>query len=281
MTLETQSGGHMETITFTKMSGAGNDFIMIDACSSDLHLPWSEKAASWCRLKTGIGADGLIVIAPHEECDFTMRIFNSDGSEADMCGNGARCAALFARMQGLAGPEMRFMTKAGVIGAKVRENRAAIEMTEPRDLACGMSVQADDEPLTVHFVNTGVPHAVLFTRDLDAEPVADLGRRLRYHELFAPTGTNVDFVEAAGGNVIRVRTYERGVEAETLACGTGAVASAIVSHRLGMVQAPPITVKMPGGDLAVDFAANGSAYTSVWLDGPVDVVFKGEIDARR
>jgi diaminopimelate epimerase len=270
----------METITFTKMSGAGNDFIMVDACTKRLELDWPRIALKWCRPKTGIGADGLIVIEPHAECDFAMRIFNADGSEAEMCGNGARCAALFARGLNIAGPSMRFRTGAGVIGARVTGDDAAIAMTEPKDLETGMSIQTPLGDRTVHFVNTGVPHAVVFTEDLDGEPVFEVGRFLRHHGRFAPEGTNVNFVQVSARDTLRVRTYERGVEDETLACGTGAAASAIVAHHLGIAGPPPVKVRARGGDLTVEFGHGRNGYFGVWLKGPVQSVFRGEIEVK-
>ncbi len=266
-----------KTVSFTKMSGAGNDFIMINNADSSLSLNWSGFAASMCPPKTGIGADGVIVIEPDTETDFTFRIFNADGSEAEMCGNGARCAALFAHEQGIAGTGMRFRTLAGVIGARIDGDDVAIEMTEPFGLKTQIDLDLEGAGRTVHFVNTGVPHAILFTHRLDEEDVPGIGRLVRFHERFAPAGTNADFVEVQGPGCIRVRTYERGVEGETLACGTGAVASAIVSHHLGKVSEVPVLVRMKGGDLKIDFAAGHRGYTRVWLMGPVITVFTGQV----
>lgn len=260
------------------MAGAGNDFIMIDACSSALKLDWPLLAEKWCRPKTGIGADGLIVLEPDTSSDFLMRIFNADGSEAEMCGNGARCSAIFAHSQGLAGSAQRFRTGAGVIGARVEGDDAAIEMTDPASFDMHIGIDIERQPVTVHFVNTGVPHAVLFTHRLDDEPVDRTGPLIRRHARFSPAGTNVDFVQVASWDAIRVRTFERGVEAETLACGTGAVASAVVAHRLGMITATDVAVHMRGGTLRVRFRPEGSLYRDVWLAGPVITVFKGEIE---
>ncbi|HOS97999.1 MAG TPA: diaminopimelate epimerase, partial [Deltaproteobacteria bacterium] len=259
--------GMTGTVSFTKMEGAGNDFIMINNADSSLSLDWRSFAASMCPPKTGIGADGVIVIEPDSETDFTFRIFNADGSEAEMCGNGARCAALFAHEQGIAGTAMRFTTLAGVIGARIDGNEVAIEMTEPFGMETGIDLDLQGACRTVHYVNTGVPHAILFTHRLDEEDVAGIGRLVRFHERFAPAGTNADFVEVQGPGCIRVRTYERGVEGETLACGTGAVASAILSHHLGKVSEVPVLVRMKGGDLKIDFTAGQKGYTRVWLMG--------------
>jgi diaminopimelate epimerase len=271
----------MKIIAFTKMAGAGNDFIMINNADSSFSLDWSSFAASMCPPKTGIGADGVIVIEPDTETDFTFRIFNADGSEAEMCGNGARCAALFAHAQGIAGTTMRFRTLAGIIGARIDGHEVAVEMTEPFGLKTQIEIPLQGSGRTVHFVNTGVPHTILFTPRLDDEDVPGIGRLVRFHEHFAPAGTNADFVEVQGPGSIRVRTYERGVEGETLACGTGAVASAIVSHHLGKVQEVPVLVRMKGGDLKIDFTTDHSGYTRVWLMGPVNTVFTGQVSLGR
>jgi len=264
-------------VQFTKMEGTGNDFIMVNAVPRPLDIDWQAFAARFCPVKTGIGADGVIVLSPDTLTDFRFRIFNADGSEAEMCGNGARCAALFAYRQGIAGKAPRFSTMAGIVGARVHNDGAAIQMTVPFGLDTGIVIPVHGSDWTVHFVNTGVPHTIVFTDHVDEVPVFEHGRLIRYHDRFAPSGTNVDFVKKEGSGCIRVRTYERGVEGETLACGTGAVASAIVSYHLGTVQDLPVTVRMRGGDLKIGFTPDGGVYTDVWLTGPVTTVFAGEV----
>ena len=262
---------------FTKMEGTGNDFIMVNAVTSGPTVDWPSFAARMCPVKTGIGADGVIVLGPDSQTDFTFRIFNADGSEAEMCGNGARCAALFAYRQGVAAKTMKFKTLAGIIGARIENEEAAIQMTEPYGLDTGIAIQVQGSGRTVHFVNTGVPHTIVFTDRIDEAPVFELGRLIRYHDRFAPAGTNVDFVGKEGDGTIRVRTYERGVEGETYACGTGAVASAIMSYHLGTVRNLPVTVRMKGGDLKIAFTPADGRYSDVWLTGPVSTVFTGEV----
>ena len=271
----TRKTGSMK-VQFTKMEGTGNDFIMVNAVPGSLDMDWPSFAARFCPVKTGIGADGVIVLSPDTLTDFRFRIFNADGSEAEMCGNGARCAALFAYRQGIAGKALRFSTMAGIVEARVHNDDAAVQMTVPFGLDTGIVIPVHGSDRTVHFVNTGVPHTIVFTDHVDEEPVFEHGRLIRYHDRFAPSGTNVDFVEKVGSGCIRVRTYERGVEGETLACGTGAVASAIVSYHLGTVRDLPVTVRMRGGDLKIDFTPDGGAYADVWLTGPVTTVFTGE-----
>jgi diaminopimelate epimerase len=264
-------------VPFTKMAGAGNDFIMVNNVKNPVHLDWRAFAIRSCTLKTGIGADGVIVLGEDTDTDFTFRIFNADGSEAEMCGNGARCAALFAHQQGIANTPMRFKTLAGTIGARIDGEDVAVQMTAPFGLETDIAIDVPGKQRIVHFINTGVPHAILFTDAIDNEPVADLGRAVRFHNRFSPAGTNTDFVQVLDGSRIRVRTYERGVEDETLACGTGAVASAIISSHLGKVAGTPVLVSMKGGELKIDFTKQGNQYLEVWLMGPVDSVFTGEV----
>jgi len=271
------SGFSEITVSFTKMAGAGNDFIMVNNVHNPRKLDWQAFALRFCALKTGIGADGVIVLDADTRTDFIFRIFNADGSEAEMCGNGARCAALFALQQGIAKNPMRFATLAGIIGARIDGSDVAIEMTEPVGLETGIGIDVDGRTLSVHYINTGVPHTILFSDDVKAERVFELGRKIRNHPRFAPAGTNVDFVQVTGGNQIHVRTYERGVEDETFACGTGAVASAILSGHLGTVTGAPVLVKMKGGGLKIDFTRQADTYSGVWLMGPVDTVFTGEV----
>ncbi|MRR39226.1 diaminopimelate epimerase [bacterium] len=269
--------GNDHTIEFTKMSGTGNDFIVIDAYHTTLDIDWSAFAAKYCPRRTGVGVDGLLLLGRSLTVDFDYRIFNADGSEAEMCGNGARCAAAFAVEHGFAGRNMRFTTRAGIIEARVNPDDVSIMMTPPHDLQKGIDLDMDGQKVQAHFINTGVPHAVLFTRELDDTDVHGLGRKIRTHKRFAPAGTNVNFVQVTGGTSIRVRTYERGVEAETLACGTGAVASAILSHAAGKVSGSPVRVSVPGGDLKIEFTCGDGEYRDVWLTGEVSYIFRGTL----
>ncbi len=267
----------IRTIDFTKMSGTGNDFIVIDAFHHALNVDWSELARRYCPRRTGVGVDGVLILSRSGSADFDFRIFNADGSEAEMCGNGARCAAAFAVRHGFAGNDMRFRTPAGIVEARVNPEGVSVKVTKPKDLQTGIGIEVDGRNEVVHFVNTGVPHTILFTKDLDAALVDSLGRKIRNHPRFSPAGTNVDFVEVSGGEKIRVRTYERGVEAETLACGTGAVASAVLSHATGNVPHSRVHVSMPGGNLKIDFTSGNGEYRDVWLTGEVSFVFTGTL----
>jgi len=265
-------------MAFTKMSGTGNDFIVVDAFHAPGEADWPALAARFCPRRTGVGVDGLLVLSPDGEVDFAYRIFNADGSEAEMCGNGARCAAAFALRHGIAGKSMSFRTLAGIVEARVNPEDVSIRVTDPKDLRRDITLEVDGRTLSAWSVNTGVPHAVVFTDELDAVPVDSLGRAIRRHPAFSPAGTNVDFVQRVSGSSIRVRTYERGVEGETLACGTGAVASAVVSHAAGRVSGSSVEVSMPGGGLKIGLSTDNGEYTDVWLTGEVSFIFTGTIE---
>jgi len=263
-------------LTFTKMNGAGNDFVMLDNRDGSLAL---EKAqiARLCDRHRGVGADGLLLVEPAQNgADFRMRYFNADGGEADMCGNGARCFARFAqKVSGRAG-DVAFETLAGVITAKFFGDIVQIQMSEPHSLRLNDALDVAGQPTTVHSMNTGVPHAVVFVDDLAGTDIRQLGAALRYHPHFAPKGTNANFVQQLGPQSIAIRTYERGVEDETLACGTGMVACALIFHELTGA-ASPVQVKVRGGDtLEIAFERDGATYRQVTLTGAADFTFEGQ-----
>ena len=264
-------------LTFTKMNGAGNDFLMIDNRDSRLALT-REQIARLCDRHRGVGGDGLIAVEPAQDgADFRMRYYNADGGEAEMCGNGARCFARFAsRLTGKT-EAVSFETMAGVITARLLGDLVQLEMSEPHGLAPAAELLANGQRLSVHSLNTGVPHAVVFADDVDEIAVVATGRALRQHEHFAPKGTNVNFVEELDPQTIRIRTYERGVEDETLACGTGVVASALIfSIKSGA--ASPVDVSVRGGDrLVVSWEKSGDTFRRVTLTGPADFVFDGTV----
>jgi diaminopimelate epimerase len=266
-------------LQFVKMNGAGNDFVMLD--NRDLSLSLSgDQIARLCDRHRGVGADGLLLVEPATEGgDFKMRYYNADGGEAEMCGNGARCFGRFVNhLHGDTLEFIRFETLAGMISAEFEKGQVRINMSAPFDLKLNQTLPVAAESLTVHSLNTGVPHAVVFFDDVDSVNVRKLGAGLRYHEAFAPKGTNANFVQTLAPNSIRIRTYERGVEDETLACGTGMVACALIHHEL--TGAPsPIQVKVQGGDtLAVGFEETAPhQYTNVTLFGPADFAFTGTV----
>lgn len=266
-----------QRIPFWKMHGAANDFIVVD----DRSLAFPAGDAAWLRglmaRRTGIGSDGVLLIQPSPRADFRMRFFNPDGGEVDMCGNGARCIARLAHELGAAPAQMAFETGAGTVRAEVEGANVRLTLTDPKDWRLGRTLDANGRAVAYDFVNSGVPHAVVAVDDLDATDVAGLGRAIRYHADFAPRGTNANFITVTGPDTVRVRTYERGVEAETLACGTGIVAAALVAGRTGRV-APPVRVQPASGDtLVVDFRLTADGAEQVTLFGPAAHVFRGEM----
>ncbi len=265
-------------LNFTKMNGAGNDFVMIDNRDGSVCL--SREQIRWiCDRHRGVGADGLLLVEKSAGggADFRMRYYNADGGEVEMCGNGARCFARFVQTLGWEKPELRFATPAGLIRAQFEGDGVRISLGAPRDLKLAQTIDLESGELKIHSINTGVPHVVLFVPEADEAMVGEWGREIRNHPLFQPRGTNVNFVQLKEGNLIRVRTYERGVENETLACGTGVVAAAIVSHLFHRVPVP-VQVQVQGGEtLEVVFAAKGLEISDVRLKGPADFVFEGKL----
>jgi diaminopimelate epimerase len=262
------------------MSGAGNDFILIDhrqpLIPADLMAEFARRV---CRRKFSVGADGLFLIEPSDKVDFKWRFFNADGSEAEMCGNGARCVARFAYMHGIAAARMQFETLAGIIDASVADTQATIRMTSPHSFRFDRQVDVAGQLFMVHSVDTGVPHAVLFVDDIASTDVVGIGRELRHHPVFAPAGTNVNFVGRTGEG-LSIRTYERGVEDETLACGTGVVAAALIAAAKGMADSPVAMVTAGGIALTVQFVGNTSGtMDQVVLKGPAHLIYKGELTA--
>jgi diaminopimelate epimerase len=224
-----------------------------------------------------VGADGLILIERSKKADFKWRFYNADGSEADMCGNGGRCAARFAYLKGIAGPSLKFETLAGILSARVDGKKVKLEMTKPFGLKLDESIVIDGEKKIFSSLNTGVPHAVLFVEDLEKLDILPIGRAIRYHSFFAPKGTNADFVQVENGSQLSIRTYERGVEDETLACGTGAVAAALIAAFKGLVKSP-VSIKTRGGEvLGVYFEIEEREANKVFFEGDVHVVYEAEM----
>ena len=267
---------------FNKLSGAGNDFIFID--NRQMLVPreiQADFAIKVCRHKFSVGADGVMFIEESELADFRWQFYNSDGSLAEMCGNGARCAARFALLNGIvADRKMSFETAAGIIEAEVfADQTVRIKMTPPENYRENLQVELNGRKYEADFLNTGVPHAVVYIDDDIAQvPVKSWGCLVRHHQLFAPKGTNVNFVSRLADDLLAVRTYERGVEDETMACGTGAVAAAIcASIKYGMKS--PVRIKTSGGELlSIVFDDGGSLEESQpYLQGSARVIYKGEL----
>jgi diaminopimelate epimerase len=264
-------------LRFTKMNGAGNDFILFDNRSGDIDLD-RNQIALLCDRHRGIGADGILLLEkPTNRADFRMRYFNADGGEAEMCGNGARCFARFANKVGGQKAKISFETPAGVISAELKGDLVILRMTEPTDLRLNVDLPMPAENKTVHFINSGVPHVVIPVAKIENADVRREGAAIRYHKMFSPNGTNVNFIEKRGPNKIAIRTYERGVEDETLACGTGIVASALI-FAASEESSSPVTVLAQGGDeLQVGFEKLEGGFRHVTLTGPAEFVFEGII----
>jgi diaminopimelate epimerase len=265
-------------IRFAKASGAGNDFVLINNLSGELTLDQAGLARMLCARHVGIGADGLIVLEKSAKADIRMMYYNADGSYGGMCGNGGRCAAAFAHALGVAGSRMTIEALDFIYEAEMLSSgRVRLHMKNPARLRTGREVSLDGRTYTVHTIDTGAPHVILFVDDLANEEVDHKGRGFRYHEAFAPEGSNVNFVKMTGASSVSVRTYERGVEAETLACGTGSVASAILASVIHGIE-PPVAVKVQSGEtLDVGFIRNGVEYTNIILEGGASILFRGNI----
>jgi diaminopimelate epimerase len=273
-------------IAFTKLSGTGNDFIIIDHREPFISPEdQSEFARLVCRRRFSIGADGLILIEDSKTVDFRWQFYNGDGSKAEMCGNGARCAARFAYEHDIGPAAMRFETTAGEIEAFILSTSGEtvkIRLTGPEDLRLNIPLAVGNVEQSLHFINTGVPHTVVLVNDAGMVPVADWGREIRFHKTFQPAGTNANFIQVLPGDTLMVRTYERGVEGETMACGTGAVAAALITALLDQAN-PPVTVITSGGEkLTIHFSIKeegGSRQLDldkgIFLEGPAHKVYEG------
>lgn len=260
----------MNEIHFYKYQGAGNDFVIIDNRDKRFDGDNIQLVNHLCDRRFGVGGDGLMLLENHDDLDFTMRYFNSDGKEASMCGNGGRCIAAFAvHIGAVTNPEhFTFMAVDGEHHASHKDGIVNLKMID---------IESVKQEESNTFLNTGSPHHVTFVSDVDSIDVFNEGRKVRYSEHYSPDGTNVNFVEFKEGNSLKVRTYERGVENETLACGTGVVASALSAH-LRKPQYNTFEIEVMGGHLKVEFTplANG-AFENVWLEGPATFVFEGNI----
>ena len=266
-------------LEFTKMNGAGNDFVFLDNRAGQIRLT-TAQIVRLCDRHRGIGADGLMLLVPSRtgKADWAWDFYNSDGSTGEMCGNGARCFARFVQKTVGLDRDFTFETGAGVITASFPGARVTVNLTKPRDLRLNENVVLSGGPEKIHSLNTGVPHAVLYVPDADRAMVMSLGPEIRRHAHFGPRGTNVNFVQVLGPNHIRVRTFERGVEGETLACGTGVSAAAMISARVHQFTSP-VKVQVQGGDrLEVGFIDRGADFDDVRLTGPAEFVFEGRVE---
>ena len=268
----------MKQIPFTKMSAAGNDFIIIDNREDILASKRADECArKVCRRKLSAGADGLILIEESRKAAFKWRFYNADGSEAEMCGNGGRCAAKFAYLRKIAPSALTFETLAGIIKAEVQGERVKLELPLPYNLTRNLKLNLDGTDYLVDVITVGVPHVVMYVEDLANCEVVKQGKIIRFAEYFQPEGTNVNFVNIKHGSNIAIRTYERGVEDETLACGTGAVASALITHEEKGVKSP-VSVLTKGGEiLTVHFTKENDYLKEVFLEGSANLIYEGEL----
>jgi len=260
-------------IPFFKMSGAGNDFIFIDNRDGKANsIDRQTLVTKACARNISIGADGMMLIENSDKADFKWRFYNCDGSEAEMCGNGARCAGRFAYLNGITGDKMKFETIAGIIEAEVKEGvNVKVQMTEPVDKRSDYTIELEGETLEVNSIDTGVPHVVMFTDDIEDIDIMKYGSGIRYHQEYKPAGMNANFCKMQDDGILRVRTYERGVEGETMACGTGCVACAIFAVEKGLTKSP-VKCKTTSGLILNVYLENGKVY----LEGEARVVYKGE-----
>lgn len=268
-------------ITFYKLSGAGNDFIGIS--NMDLQLNDREKkelTKLLCPRRTSVGADGTLFIEPSKKAHFTMRYYNADGSEAETCGNGARCIARLAYKLDIAPAQMSFITQAGQYSATIiNEQDVRVSMSDPTDEKRGIAVKLPNFQGEVDFINTGVPHVVTVVSNLEKYPVKKAGNALRYADIFQPSGTNANFISLVSKEpepVLRVRTYERGVEDETLACGTGCIASALMAYRKFHLHSPVKCITQADLIITVYFKEDNNTFKDIQLQGPAVQVFRGE-----
>ncbi len=257
---------------FFKYQGAGNDFVMVD--DRNRAFPLNEEFINRiCDRHFGVGADGLILLQDDADLDFRMVYFNSDGRESSMCGNGGRCVARFAQRLGIIENKTKFNAIDGIHEALLEENGIHLKMTNVSEVRTARDFV---------FLNTGSPHHIEFVRDVDQIDVKHRGAAIRYGGPYFEEGSNVNFVEVIDENTLKIRTYERGVEDETLACGTGVTAAAIAAFDTGKINAGQINVKAMGGNLSVKFKKNASGgYEDIWLTGPAEFVFEGKIDVRQ
>jgi len=256
------------TVTFHKYQGIGNDFIIIDNRNFNFPKNDSSLIASLCDRHFGIGADGLILLEDHENVDFSMIYFNADGHESTMCGNGGRCIGAFAKELKLFKKATTFYAIDGIHSAKINSDKVSLQMIDVHDVLVSKDFI---------FMNTGSPHHVEIVENLDDLSVIEKGRAIIY-SLYSSEGCNINFVEQLDHQTFKVRTYERGVEDETLACGTGATAVAIAMHKIGKSDSNHIKLGVLGGHLEVQFIPHEKSYTDIVLSGPAQFVFKGTLN---
>lgn len=268
----------MEKISFSKLSGAGNDFVIIDNRQNIIPEDRADFISKVCARRISVGADGLLLVENSDIADFKMRYYNSDGGEVETCGNGARCIARFAHAENIVSSnKMTFETRAGVYGAEVMADSVKLRMSDAVDMRLNFPLKLSDGIHNVCFVNSGVPHVIFSMDDLEKVDVVKLGRETRYHEDFQPEGTNANFVTVKDRNSLDIRTYERGVEDETLACGTGCIAAAIASSATEKTESPVVAYTRGGYLLKVYFTLEPGGAKDVFLEGDARIIYRGQL----
>lgn len=256
--------------TFYKYQGTGNDFVMIDNRGEAVFKKDTKLIKQLCDRRFGIGGDGLILLEDDIEYDFRMVYYNSDGNESSMCGNGGRCIVAFAKQLGVIENKCRFIAADGPHEAYFSADGLISVRMKDVD-----TISVSDDHV---FLDTGSPHHVTMVDDLKSVDVKTQGSKIRYSELYGKVGSNINFVEQKSDDIFSVRTYERGVEDETLSCGTGVTAVAIAMNVIGKTKSTSVKLCVEGGELAVAFVSSGTSFTEVWLTGPANYVFSGEIE---
>ena len=267
------------------MSGAGNDFVVVDNRDRKIRNG-AQIARVLCDRRWGIGADGLLLLERSRKADYRMMYYNADGSYGGMCGNGGRCIARFAVSAKISLRRHRFEALDYIYDAEVSGKSVVLKMKNPSELEIRKLIRLSSRELTLATLNTGSPHVVVTVGDVGRSKdlmstldVVGLGREIRNHRAFKPSGTNVNFIEVEGPNAIRIRTYERGVEDETLACGTGSIASALVSSMIWKMKSPVTVIPRSGRQLQVMFEGDGDGFRNIRLKGPAEVIFNGFVEA--
>ena len=267
----------MTRLKFTKMSDAGNDFIVFDNREGKMPEERSEFVRRICQRRFSVGADGVLILENSNRAHFKMRYYNADGGEAEMCGNGGRCISKYAYLKKIAPKKMSFETVSDVHHAEVNGKNVKLRIQDPHGLTLYLPIEVNHQEINVNFINTGVPHVVLFVDNLAAIDVKKLGEEIRYHQKFIPEGTNANFVQVTNPGHIKIRTYERGVEAETFACGTGTVAAAVIGAVLGRLKSPVEATTQGGAVLKVCFEILDNQARNIFLEGDARVVFEGTL----
>jgi len=258
------------TLEFYKYQGTGNDFVMLDNRDNNFPKENTALVARLCDRKFGIGADGLILLENDKVSDLTMVYYNADGNPSSMCGNGGRCLVSFAKHLGIIKEKTSFNAVDGLHHASIKDDLVRLQMQDVHEVR---------EKAKYAFLNTGSPHHVQLVNDLKNFEVVKEGAKLRYG-LYGEKGSNINYVETIAPNIFAVRTYERGVEDETLSCGTGVTAVALAMHKAGKTEANTIKIQTPGGELQVEFEVGPNGYTNIFLIGPARLVFKGSVDVK-